>query len=582
MSPRQTAGDEPVDVPDSVSALATLFEGRADEVLFSSPSDGGWDDLTRFEVQERVSSIAASLVHRGLSPGDRVAIMSPTCVEWALADLAVMAAGGVTVPIYETSSPDQASAILESATPSMAFVADAATKEVLCQAAETSGTALDTIFTLDDGAVEKLTADVSDDDRTEVDQRLDSLRGSDLATLVYTSGTTGAPKGCRLTHRNLVWTVRQARAHLDEVLDDGDSTLLFLPLAHVFTRIVMFVAIDEGVRVGFARSIDDLAEDLQSFRPTFLLAVPRVFEKVLASAEEDATGLKAPVFRAAVRVGSAWGREDRPSRALRAGRAVADRLVYARLRDGVGGRVRFCVSGGAPLRSDIGHLFHAMGMTILEGYGLTETTAPAAVNVPSALRIGTVGRPLPGVAFRVADDGELLVRGESVFDGYHDMADATDEAMDDGWFRTGDLGSIDADGFVTVEGRKKDIIVTASGKNVAPGPLEDRLRQDQLIANAMVVGADRPFLAALVAVDPDELSKRNLAADDDEVIGEVERAVEEANAEVSRAESIREFRIIDRDFSEDDEELTHTMKLRRQVIAEHFADEIESIYADRG
>lgn len=589
-------GAPPVEVGQDEHVLTNLWvraerEGDADTDLLSWPlENGGWDSLTVAAVAQRVREIAAGLVASGIEPGDRVAIMSPTRIEWVLADLAVLAAGAVTVPIYETSSEDQCAYILADAGPRLAFVADDDLARTLDQAnsgraRSKAASGLGEVVSFDQGGLDELASRGAGEDLDEVERRVDALTGEQLAGIVYTSGTTGDPKGCPITHRNLIWTARQAQRHLDGVIGPDDTTLLFLPMAHVFCRVVQMVCLDLGVQVGFARSIDDLSDDLGSFQPSFLLAVPRVFEKVFRSAQRQATGPRAKLFNLAVRVGRAWSRAEQPGPHLRFGRTVADRLVYAKLRAGVGGRVRLAVSGGAPLDPDLAHFFAAAGIPILEGYGLTETTAPAAVNLPSDLRIGSVGRPLPGVSVRVADDGELLVGGESVISGYHSNDEATRESFTDGWFHTGDLGSIDDDGFVWVEGRKKELIVTAGGKNVSPGPLEQQLTAHPLVANAMVVGDQRPFLAALVTVDPEELERKGdsasmASADSEWVRDEVAEAVEAANDAVSKAESIREFVILDRDFTVEDGELTQTQKLRREVIAEHFEDEIESIYAE--
>ena len=576
-------GPDPVRVDDGAHVLSTLFERDADsnEVRLSSPVSDGWDDLTGADVVSHVRSVAAGLIAAGLAPGDRVALLSPTRWEWAVADMGILAAGGATVPIYDTASDDQIAHVIRDAEPRAAIVATERHAEVLREASG-SRTSPDPIVVLDAGGLDSLANRAGHDEFDEVDRRVEQIRGDDVASLVYTSGTTGDPKGCILTHRNLVWTSRQVVHRLGDHVGPDDSTLLFLPLAHIFTRVVQFACIEAGARVGFARSIDDLPDDLRSFQPTFLLAVPRVFEKVVRSARREATGVRGVVFDLAERAGTAWSRSSRPGPHLRAARAAADRLVYTKLRAGIGGRVRFCVSGGAPLDQDLAHFFRAAGIPILEGYGLTETSAPAAVNTPEDLRIGSVGRPIPGVSIRIADDGEIQVRGESVFAGYHQLDDETASSFDDGWYRTGDLGEIDEDGYLMIGDRKKDLIVTAGGKNVSPGPLEQKVTAHRLVSNAVVIGDDRPFVALLVTLDDDERERLGLSGDpndDGQVREAVSAAVEEANAGVSKAESIREFLVLDRDFSVEEGELTQTMKPRRATIAEHFADEIESLYA---
>ncbi|MGH9281553.1 MAG: AMP-dependent synthetase/ligase, partial [Acidimicrobiales bacterium] len=431
--------------------------------------------------------------------------------------------------------------------------------------------------------LDELAATAAAADLEEVGRRLAGVDGSRLATIIYTSGTTGTPKGCRLTHANIVWTSAQCRARLGEALDDSGSMLLFLPLAHVFARVVQFVCLEAGVPVGYAQSLAKLRDDLATFQPTLVLAVPAVLQRVFDRARSHASGrLKAGIFDFAVRTADAC---SRPSagvrhRVLDARRAVADRLVYARVRHGLGGRLQYCVSGGAPLPVALARFFQAAGITVLEGYGLTETSAPLSVNVPGQLRLGTVGRPLPGVAVRVADDGEILVRGGNVFAGYHDDPAATAATVDGGWLRTGDLGYLDADGFLTVNGRKKDLIVMSTGKKVAPGPLEDRLRAHPLVADAVVVGEGRPHVVALIALDPEAVAVAGLVGDT--LRSEVQRAVDAANGGLSRPEAIRAFTVLPRALTIEDGELTPTLKVRRAVVAEHFADAIAAAYEPAG
>jgi long-chain acyl-CoA synthetase len=580
MIDRLVEGSAPCEVAESDHLLTTLWAGPpagTDPVLASRPRGEEWGHLTWTDLIDRVRAVAGGLVAHGVEPGDRVAIMSPTRLEWLVADLAILAAGAVSVPVYDTNSLDQCRSIMANSRPRLAFVATEELGRLLSDAAP-AGNGLEDLVVFDDAGLGRLARTAAAPDLDEVDRRVAALRGDDLATIVYTSGTTGDPKGCELTHRHLVWTVRQSLLRMDGVLEDGDSTLLFLPLAHIFTRVVMYIALERGLHVGFARSLDDLSDDLRTFRPTFLLAVPRVFEKVFRAAQHHATGLKAPIFELAVRTGEAWASTSTPSPALRAQRRICDLLVYAKLRAAVGGRVRFCVSGGAALNPRLARFFQTAGITILEGYGLTETSAPATMNTPDELRIGSVGRPLPGVDIRLADDGELLIRGGNVFRGYHREPEATAEVFVDGWFRTGDIGDIDDDGYVSITDRKKELIVTANGKNVAPVPIEQRIREHPLVANAMVVGDGRPFLGALVALDDEELRSTGLSADDDEVHRQVQHAIDDANAAVSRAESVKAFRLIGRDFSDRENEVTPTLKLRRRVIIEHFTADIDALY----
>jgi long-chain acyl-CoA synthetase len=426
-----------------------------------------------------------------------------------------------------------------------------------------------------------------------------SRRAGDLATIIYTSGTTGRPKGCELTHRNLLAAVRNAvHAALPEIFEMPDaSTLLFMPLAHVFARIIEIGCLEAGAVLGHWEDTGTVAEGLREFRPTFLLAVPRVFEKVYNTAQQQASAssAKSKIFAAAAAAAIAY------SQAMEAGRpaigpqlrhALFDRLVYAKLRGAVGGQVRYAVSGGAPLGERLGHFFRGVGITVLEGYGLTETSAAATVNKPSRNKIGTVGQPLPGVSARIADDGEVLVRGKSVFPGYWDNEAATKDAFTaDGWYATGDIGELDDEGFLTITGRKKEIIVTAGGKNVAPAVLEDRLRAHPLISQCMVVGDGRPFIACLITLDAEALeywkqqhgkpAAATVAelADDPDLLAELQAAVDEANKAVSRAESIRKFRVLPVDFTTDNDYITPSLKVKRAVIAKDFAADIEALYA---
>jgi long-chain acyl-CoA synthetase len=588
-------GPRPVAIPPEHNLTTRLWERAAgsssDEVL-RRRVHGNWRGLTWAQLGDRVRDIAGGLIAQGVEKGDRVALMSGTRLEWTLADLAILSVGGVTVPIYETSSVDQCAWILSDSGAKLAIAGSADHAKNL-DAARSQAEELGEVFVIDDGGLDALAERGLQEHREQVAERVGHVGGDDLASIIYTSGTTGNPKGCMLRHGNMLNAVRQGEVNLRRMLGSGDSTLLFLPLAHVFARLVQFLCLESEVQLGYARSIEHLQDDLASFSPTFLLSVPRVFEKVFNGAQRKAEGPKRKVFDFAVATSREW------SRAVDAGRdpglvtkvkhAIADRLVYAKLSEALGGQVRYCVSGGAPLAPHLAHFFHAAGITILEGYGLTETSAPATVNTPEAMRIGTVGQPLPGVEIRIAADGEILIRGANVFVGYWHNDDASKEVLnDDGWFHSGDLGEIDDDGFVTITGRKKEIIVTAGGKNVAPAVLEERLKANRLVSQAMVVGDNRPFIGALVTLEPDELAafagEHGLPgtpaelSKTDAVLAEIDRAVEHANAAVSKAESIRKVVVLERDFTEEDDELTPTMKLRRRNIADNFRDQIESLY----
>jgi long-chain acyl-CoA synthetase len=589
-------GKDPVELAPDQHLTTRLWEraqtstGR--EILRYWSNDA-WRGLTWKQLGDRVRGIAGGLIAAGVQPGDRVALMSGTCLEWTLADLAVLAVGGVTVPIYETSSVTQCGWILQDSGAKLAFAQKAEHAKSLDEARE-QAPQLDEIFVFEDAGLDALTERGSEQDRAEVMARSQGIRASDLASIIYTSGTTGNPKGCMLTHANLVWTARQTEQNLRDLFSPDDSTLLFLPLAHVFARLIQFGCLESDVTMGYARSIDALPEDLKSFSPSFLLSVPRVFEKVFNGAQRGTEGFKRKVFDFSVHVAQQWSEARNEGRSpglkVQLQHGLMDKLVYTKLRDGLGGRMRYCVSGGAPLAPHLAHFFHAAGITILEGYGLTETTAPATANTPQAFRIGTVGQPLPGVEVKVAEDGELLIRGGNVFSGYFNNPAASGEVLEaDGWFHSGDIGEITDDGFVRITGRKKEIIVTAGGKNVAPAVLEERVKAHHLVSQCMVVGDNRAFVGCLITLEPEELpafaKEHGLAGTtaaelsrEPALLAELQKAVDHANAAVSKAEAIRKFSVLDRDFTMEDEELTPSLKVRRNIVATHFADDIEELY----
>lgn len=593
MARTQTEGPPPFEVEATHNLTTRLWERAArpgSEHILSFPAGDGWEGLSWEQLGERVRAAAAGLIAIGVQPGDRVALMSTSRLEWTIADLAILSAGAVTVPIYETSSPAQCEWILSD---SGARVVIAGTDDHAKRLDAGGASVLGEVFVIDDGGLDALAERARDTHLAEVAERAAGPRQSDLATIVYTSGTTGNPKGCMLTHGNLLWVVRQSEGQFQQLLGPGACTLLFLPLAHVFARFMQFLCLESGVRMGYARSLQTVAADIASFRPTFLLAAPRVFEKAFNAAQRKATGRKAKVFDFAVRTSQQWSLQGRRGLLMRLQHAVADKLVYAKLRHALGGRVGHCLSGSAPLAPHLAAFFDAAGMTVLEGYGLTETTAPATANTPERARIGTVGRPLPGVGVKIAGDGEILLRGPNVFAGYYRNEPATREALsDDGWLRTGDIGELDDDGFLRITGRKKELIVTASGKNVAPAVLEERLKEHRLISQAVAVGDARPFVGCLITLEPDELAafaaERGLSgsvaelAESDAVQAEVAKAVEHANAAVSQAESIRRWRVLARDFMLEHDEITPSLKVRRNIVNQHFADEIESLYARSG
>ncbi|WP_026405721.1 AMP-dependent synthetase/ligase [Actinomadura rifamycini] len=587
-----------VEVPDSANLTDAPFDRAAEApgtIVLRRKRGDAWSAVTAAEFADEVTGVAKGLIAAGIEPGDRVGLLSKTRYEWTVLDYGIWAAGAVAVPIYETSSAEQIEWILGDSGAKAVFAETAAHTAAIEQVRDGLPD-LTHVWGIEAGGVAEVTElgrDVGAD--TAVERRR-SRGAADVATLVYTSGTTGRPKGCEITHGNLVLTARNAvQGAISEVAVDGSATLLFLPLAHVFARLIEVASIEGGIVLGHS-DIPNLLPDLASFRPTFLLAVPRVFEKVYNGAEQKAiAGGKGKIFKAAADTAIAYSRAldggGRPGLALKARHAVFNVLVYGKLRAAVGGRVEYAVSGGAALGERLGHFFRGVGITILEGYGLTETTAPAAVNRPSAIKIGTVGQPIPGVDVRIAEDGEVLFRGVNVMRGYWNNESATKEALEDGWLHTGDLGSLDDDGFLKITGRKKEILVTAAGKNVAPAPLEDRLRAHPLISQCLVVGDGRKFISALITLDEEALApwkERHgkpaaMTVDelrrDPELVAEIEAAVAEANRSVSRAEAIKKHVVLGVDFTEEAGHLTPSLKVKRNVVMKDFSGEIDALYA---
>jgi long-chain acyl-CoA synthetase len=611
---REFAVPPVVTVSDGANLTDPVWDNamsHPDKPQFARRTATGWSDVTCLQFRDQVVALARGFIAEGIQVGDRVALMSRTRYEWTLVDYAILAAGAVTVPIYETSSAEQMQWMLADSGAVAAVVETSAHTAHLAAIADTLP-ALTRIYQIEPGTVES-GADESGAARgpaipmlveagergapaDEVERRRHARGADELATIIYTSGTTGRPKGCTLTHRNISADISNALPGLAELFAEGSSTLLFLPLAHSFARLIQFGVVQARVRTAHTPDTKNLVDDLQAFRPTFVLAVPRVFEKVYTSAKQQAqAGGKGAIFDRAERVAIAYSEARStprgPGLMLRAQHAVFDRLVYSRLRAALGGRCTSAISGGAPLGARLAHFFRGIGVTVYEGYGLTETSPAAAVNVPDHIRIGTVGRPLPGVAVRVDDSGELSIRGDLIFPGYWRNPEATAEVLDaEGWFHTGDLGSLDADGYLTITGRKKELIVTAGGKNVAPAVLEDRLRAHALISQCMVIGDRQPFIAALVTIDeevfptwksahgkPAGAGVADLRTDPD-LVAAVQEAVDDANRAVSKAESIRVFRILASDFTEANGMLTPSLKVKRSVVAKEYADEIAAIY----
>ncbi|WP_427385288.1 AMP-dependent synthetase/ligase [Janibacter sp. G56] len=560
-------------------------------VAFSARSGSGWSDITTTEFADQVDALASGLIAAGVGLGDSVAIMSKTRYEWTLADFAIWSAGAVAVPIYETSSPEQVEWILKDSGAVGAVVETAAHAGVI-ESVRGNLPHLAHVWQIDDGDLDELQA--GGVAASAVAARREAIGRDTIATIIYTSGTTGRPKGCELTHDNFLGLAENTIGKLGEVvLRDNASTLLFLPLAHVFARFIEVLCVVAEARMGHSSNLTDILGDFASFKPTFILAVPRVFEKIFNKASEQATADgKGKIFDKAADTAIAYSEaldKGAVPFKLRALHAVFDKLVYSKIRTKMGGQVGYAVSGGAPLGTRLGHFFRGIGVTILEGYGLTETTAPAAVNIPANVKIGTVGPPLPGVSLRVAEDGEILIKGINVLKGYRNNPEATAAAIVDGWFHTGDIGELDEDGYLKITGRKKEILVTAGGKNVAPAVLEDRLRAHPLVSQTMVVGDQKPFIAALVTLDEEMLpgwaANHDLAGltpeqarTNEKVLAALQEAVDEANKAVSKAESIRKFVVLEGDFTEENGYLTPSLKLKRNLVLRDFDEQIEAIY----
>ena len=587
----------PVSSGNVTDQIEDLFARNPQFPSVSIQTDDEWSTITAAQFREQVRNVAKGLIAEGLNAGDRIAILSRTRYEWTVADYAIWYAGCVTVPIYETSSPEQVEWIVsDSHVVATFFEAQRTTHAFQPIAAKVPHMTRSYIFG-DDVLAElaRKGANVSD---SELESRRTSAGPSDPATLIYTSGTTGRPKGCIITHGNLIAEVDTLVKAVPEVFDVPEaSTLIFLPLAHVFGRLIQVAMLRGEVTIGHCPNPTALLKDLGSFKPTFLLAVPRVFEKVFngsAAKAHEASPVKGKIFDRAAATAIAYSEaldHGHVSKGLSIKHGLFDKLVYSKLRHAMGGRVTHAISGGAALGSRLGHFYRGIGLIILEGYGLTETTAGSTLNLPSALKIGSVGRPLPGTGARIESDGEILLKGPHVFAGYWNNDAATAEAMtSDGWFRTGDIGELDGEGYLRITGRKKELIVTASGKNVAPAVLEDRLRANPIISQCVVVGDNKPYIGALVTLDQDALPQI-LAANNIEsapmsdliqnadVRALVQKAVNAANEAVSNSEAIKKFVILPEDLTIDNGYLTPKMSIRRHLIVQDFAGDIEGLYA---
>ncbi|WP_459549959.1 AMP-dependent synthetase/ligase [Nocardia sp. X0981] len=585
-------------IPEDANNSDNVFRHAKESpgaVVYNVPDGrGGWRDVRAAEFAKAVTDVAKGLIATGIELGDRVAIMSATRYEWNLLDFAIWAAGGCTVAIYDSSSAEQARWILQDSGTRLLVLENDKHRGVIDEIEPTELPDLRETLQIDAGAIDTLIERGAELDDQVVHDRRAQVDAASPATLIYTSGTTGRPKGVMLTHANLYAESRSDRIALASYLTPGKKTLMFLPLAHVFARAVGLAAFDAKVTVAHTADWSTLVQQFAEHRPDFVLSVPRVFEKVYNAAKQKAHDEgKGKIFDAAAATAIQYSEaleKGKPGLVLRAKRALFDKLVYGKLRAALGGNCQAAVSGGGPLGARLGHFFRGIGVTIYEGYGLTESTAAVSVNTPEHIRVGTVGRPIEGHAAKIAEDGELLLRGSVIFDGYWGNTEATADAFADGWFKTGDLGSIDADGYITITGRKKEILVTAGGKNVSPALMEDELRAHPLISQVMVVGDGKPFIGALITLDPEALpgwKERNGVAaevgieklvEHPDLVAEVEAAIAETNRKVSKAEQIKKINILTVDWTQETGELTPKMSLRRAVVMKQYADEVEKIY----
>ncbi len=588
-----------IEVPSDANIDSILRERLRTEpeaVFLEVRRDNKWTPVTLAEFDEALVAVAKGLVALDIQPGDKVGIMSRTRYEWTLLDFAAWAAGAVPVPIYETSSAEQVEWIVSNSGIKVLFTETAANATTVAEVRDRLPS-LSEVLVLDKGAIDMVSALGAGVPDAEIDRRRRIANLDDLATIIYTSGTTGRPKGAELTHGNFTVLSLNAVAAVPEVFNGMGRTMLFLPLAHVFARFIEILALAGGTVLAHSPDIRTLTDDLQGFRPTYILGVPRVFEKVWNQGEQSAAADRARGYfnwatAVAIEYSRAMDTPKGPGLWIRFQHLFADGLVFSKLREKLGGRVTHAVSGGGPLGERLGHFYRGMGINIMEGYGLTETTAPTSVNRPGATVIGSVGQQLPGCSVRIAEDGEILLKGPHVFRGYHKNPEATAEAFtEDGWFRTGDLGAIDEDGFTRITGRKKEIIITAGGKNVAPAVLEDRVRAHALVSQCVVVGDNKPFIGALVTLDAEGLpgwlkmnGKPQMSVEeamhDADVIASIDTAIARANDAVSKAESIRKYTILSGDFTIENGYLTPSMKVKRSEVLKDFADDVERVYTD--
>ena len=598
---REYSSPAKAEISDDARLTDTLYARAASEptaVAARRQEADQWRDVTVAELHSDVAAYAKALINAGIGHGDRVALLSRTRYEWTIVDYAIWSVGAVTVPIYETSSAEQIEWILSDSAAKAVFVENETHAERIASIRD-KAPELKEIWRFEGPEFAELRESGAAVPDADLEKRRTASKADDIATLIYTSGTTGRPKGCQLTHRNFLFIAHSAlNGPAKQVLrsNENPSTLLFLPLAHVFARFVQVMVVEAKATLGhFPSTGPDLIEQLSVFKPTFLLAVPRVFEKVYTKAEQKAAAEgKGKIFAAAADTAIAYSQALSTGRipfTLKLKHALFSKLVYGKLLSALGGNAEYAVSGGSALGARLGHFFRGIGFTIIEGYGLTETTAPTSVNSPEFNKIGTVGQPLPGTTIRIAEDGEILLKGDHIMVGYWNNEKASEEAFtEDGFYRTGDLGSLDDDGFLSITGRKKEIIVTAGGKNVAPAVLEDRIRANALVSQCMVVGDNRKFIAALVTIDPESFEQWKTAhqktgdipdlTEDPDLVAAVQEAIDYANQAVSRAEAIKKFKILPSDFTEESGQMTASLKVKRHVVNKEWSKEIEEIYAD--
>ena len=590
IKPAYKVGEHDI-IPDMLANRAIKFPNQV--VVEQRSSVGATRSLTAGELQRQVEYTACGLIGLGVKSGHAVAILAPTSYEWLLLDLALLSIGAITVPIYESDSASQIEHILTDAHVTRVFTATTQQAELVRSVRPSFTLAVDSF---DQGAIRKIARAATDVTIKDVEKRRAAVSSSDIATIIYTSGTTGNPKGVALTHANFIATSEGARQVLGDVIDSPETRLLlFLPVAHVLARLVMHVILSGRGVLGFSPNIKNLLPDIKAFKPSVLLVVPRVLEKVYNAASSKAGGgIKGRMFAWSAKQARAYSLASEktfgpgPFKKIRHG--IADALVLKKIRSILGPNLRYIVSGGAPLATDLAHFYAGMGITLIQGYGLSETTGPIAVQHIGKNPVGGVGLPLPGNFIKIAKDGEILVRGQSVMPGYYHLPEQTAEVMPDGkWFHTGDLGSIDRKGQLTITGRKKELIVTAGGKNVAPAALENTMRSHPLISQVLVVGDQRPFVAALITLDaemlPDWLAAHSLppmsvaeAATNVEVLASLEKAVASANEHVSRAESIRKIKVLTTDFTEANGLLTPSLKVKRLEATRRLAPIIDEVY----